>query len=214
MMIIIIFFVAFPLFLLNCLSAEGQNNPQFRYLSLDAGLNIAGVHSDSQFDRHKKNFGANVSLSGNYYFCESRSLGASLAFEQKGATDNVFDVNTNLNYLSLPVYFQWTTGKDPRFFINTGAYTAWLVNATRRGDYQDGGQTVNVNDNVKADFRSFDYGLVLGFGIMVRLYDDFDFKVTIRGSAGLSNIAKHSPENPQNYHFNISLGYIYYIGFR
>ncbi len=213
-MIIRIFYAALSLILLNCVNAEGQKHPQFRYLSLDAGLNMAGVHSGSQFDRHKKNFGANIGLSGNYSFCETRSIGASLAFEQKGAVDNVFDINTNLNYLSLPIYFQWITGKDPRLFITTGAYTAWLVNATERGEYFDGGQTVKVNDNVSDDFRPLDYGLIIGAGMMVRLYDDFDFSVAFRGSAGLSDIATRSGNKPKNYHFSISLGYIYYIGFR
>ncbi len=213
-MIIRIFCTALSLIFLNCINVEGQKHPRFRYLYLDAGLNIAGVHSGSRFDRHKKNFGTNISLSGNYSFCETRSIGASLAFEQKGAVDNVFDINTNLNYLSLPIYFQWVTGKDPRLFITTGAYTAWLVNATRRGEYVDGGQTVKVNDNVTTDFRPLDFGLLFGFGMMVRLYDDFDFTVTFRGSAGLSNILIHATDNPKNYHFNISLGYIYYIGFR
>jgi len=213
-MILRIFYASLSLILLNCTNAEGQKHPQFRYLSIDAGLNMAGVHSGSQFDRHKKNFGANIGLSGNYSFCETRSIGASLAFEQKGAVDNVFDINTNLNYLSLPLYIQWITGKDPRLFFITGAYTAWLINANRRGEYRDGGEPVYVNDNVSADFRPLDYGLVLGAGMMVRLYDDFDFTVAVRGSAGLSNIATRSGDNPKNYHFNISLGYIYYIGFR
>ena len=197
------------------LNVEAQKHPQLRYLGVDAGFNMAGIRSASQYDRHKKNFGANVNFSANYSFSDSKSVGASLSLEQKGATDPVYDLKTNMNYASLPVYLKLVTGKEPRFFFTGGLYAGWLINAKIRGEQLQDGKLVGVNENVSGDFRSFDYGLVASTGMMVRLYDDFDFIFSIRGSSGLLRITDHPPgPRPQNYSINVSIGYIYYIRFR
>ena len=195
-------------------AAECQKHPQLRYIGIDAGFNMAGIRQASQYDRHEKNTGANINLSSNYSFSDSKSIGASLSFEQKGAVDHIYDVKTNLNYFTLPLYVKWVTGKEPRFFLTAGGYTALLVSANKRGEQLLDGQTVTVNENVSGNFRSFDYGLLIGTGMMVRLYDDFDFMVSMRGSAGLFKIEDQPGHRPKNYHVNISIGYIYYIGFR
>jgi hypothetical protein len=195
-------------------NAEAQKHPQLRYLSADAGFNISGIRSAFHYDKHVKNFGANISIAGNYSFSDFKSAGVALSFEQKGASDNVHDVNTNLNYLSLPVYFKWAAGKDPVIFFTTGVYAGWLINANKRGELFVDGKTNRVSENITSGFRSLDGGLIIGTGIMVRLYDDFDFMITVRGSLGLLKIENFPGHNPKNYHINIGLGYIYYIGFR
>lgn len=195
-------------------AASAQKHPQFRYISLDAGFNMAGIRSSGDYDKHQKNFGVNISLSGNYSFSELNSLGAGLIFDQKGAVDNVYDIHTNLNYLTLPVYSKWVIGKDPGMFITAGIYAAWLLNAGMRGEQVVNGQIIHIKENVTDNFRHFDAGLALSAGMMVRLYDDFDFLVTIRGTSGMLKIESSSGYRPRNYHINISLGYIYYIGNR
>lgn len=200
--------------LLSSQSVTARKHPQFRYVSLDAGLNMAGIRSSSQYDSHAKNFGTSFSLSGNYSFSDFMSIGASLSFEQKGAVDPVHDVKTNLDYLTLPVYMKFATGKDPRLFLISGAYVSGLIYAGRRGERFIDGQLTTVNEKVTPEFRSFDIGLTVGGGIMVKLYEDFDFKVSGSLSAGLINISGISGQRPKNYHINLSIGYIYYIGFR
>lgn len=193
----------------------GQKHPQFRYISADAGINMAGIHSDSRYDRHKKNFGVSFGIGGNYSFSEVKSIGASISLDQKGGVDPVHDLNTNLNYITLPVYMKWIKGKDPRLFLTAGGYAAWLLNANIKGTRHLSGQHTTINESVLDNFRRFDYGIILETGMMVRLYDDFDFKITVGGSAGLSSISSTAEsEKPMNYHFNIRIGYIYYIGFR
>jgi hypothetical protein len=198
-----------------CLNIQAQKHPQFQYISIDAGANMAGISSGGYFDKHQKNFGLNFCLSGNYSLNENHSLGAGLAFEQKGAVDRVFDINSNLNYFTLPVYFKYSTrGQISRSFFSAGAYASHIINARRVGTEYAGGDIRQVNEVVTANFRSFDYGLTLGAGLMIRLYDKIDFMATIRGSAGLMNIDRNSGNSFRNYHFNAGIGYIYYIGFR
>lgn len=202
------------LFMLQ-LSVEAQKHPQLRFIGFTAGMNMAGIRSDLQYDRNKKNFGANINLSANYSFSDSKSIGASLSFEQKGAVDHIYDIKTNINYASLPVYFELITGKEPRFIFTAGVYPAWLISANNRGNKLFDGQSIRVDEDASNNFKSFDFGFLAGTGILIRLYDDFDFLVNIRSSVGLINIKETMQgSRPKNYHFSISIGYIYYIGFR
>jgi hypothetical protein len=197
------------------LNSQAQKHPQFQYVSFDGGVNMAGIRSDGYFDKHQRNFGLNFSLSGNYSFSETNSIGAGLIFEQKGAADRVFDINTNLNYITLPVYMKFSTrGQISRSFFTAGAYASRMISARRKGTEYTGGEIRRVNETVTENFKSFDYGLALSAGLMIRLYDNVDFLVQVRGMAGLMNIDKDSGNSFRNYHFNAGIGYIYYIGFR
>jgi len=200
--------------LLVVAETAAQKYPQFKYIGFDAGVNMAGIRSSEIYDRHLRNFGMNFCVSGIYSFTEQTSVGSALAFEQKGAADNIFDINTNLNYLTLPVYMKWDFGKEPRLFLTAGIYSGWLVSAGRKGKQSSGGNVIEIRENVTDNFRSFDGGLHMSTGMMVRLYDDFDFMIAVRGSYGLMKIKTQPDHQPKNYHLNISLGYIYYIGFR
>jgi hypothetical protein len=208
------FFIVFPVIILFNIESASQKHPQIQFVSFDAGLNIAGVRSAMHYDRHEKNFGANFSFSGNYSLSDDISVVASVSFSQKGAVDPVYPINTNLNYFAVPFSLRWVTGKDPKLFFFAGGYSALLIGANRRGEMFIDGQVMRVRESVSSDLRSFDYGIVFGTGMMIRLYDDFDFVINLSGSAGFARIENRYDSKPKNYHFNISLGYVYYIGFR
>jgi hypothetical protein len=191
-----------------------QKHPQLRYVSFDAGVNMSYFHPAGLYDLHQKNPGPHLAVSGDFSFSDSWSAGASLVFDRKGAVDPAHDINTNLNYLSLPVFMKWIAGKEPRFFLTTGFYSSWLLSAQIKGEQFINGQINRVNENATADFRSFDYGLILRGGMMTRLNDNLDFMVTVGGAAGLPDIANSPETSLRNYNLNLSLGYIYYIGYR
>jgi hypothetical protein len=194
--------------------AEAQKHPQFRYLSFDAGFNAAGIRSATGYDDHAKNFGIRSGISCNYSFNDSRSAGAAVVFDQKGAVDPVFGINTNLSYLTLPVFIKLISGKEPRMFLTAGAYVSTLMNATRRGERFIEGKSTRINEKVTDNFNRHDFGLTAGGGLMFRLYDDFDFMISAGYSAGLLSVEDIPGYNPKNHHLNISAGYIYYIGLR
>jgi hypothetical protein len=194
--------------------ARAQKHPQFRYIGLDAGMTMAGIRSSADYVSHARNFGARVALSGNYSLSSSKSAEAALVFEQKGAADPVFDITTNLNYLTLPVYFKLVAGNDPQLYITAGAYASRLINASRKGGRYVEGRPDIVNEKVTASFRSLDAGLMVGVGMMIRLYEDFDFIVSAGISGGFLKIDDLPGHKPRNYNISISVGYIYYIGYR
>lgn len=206
-LIIIAWLAFFPL-------VNGQKHPQFSHIGAGAGVNLAGIRSGLEYGRYDKNIGVNLGIKANYSFSDLFSVGSEISFEQKGAVHETFDINTNLSYLSLPVYVQWTLKEEPRFFIHTGLYASYLLGATRKGEMRLNGQNITVNENVNDDFRPYDAGIIFGGGFMVELNWDFDFFVSVRSSAGLINISSNADSKPRNYHFGITAGYIYYIGFR
>jgi hypothetical protein len=209
-----LFFAFLIIFQLLFVRLEAQKHPQFRYVSFETGINLSGISSSPQFDKHQKNAGLHLGISGNYSFSELKSVGASVVFDRKGAADRVHDINTNLNYISLPVFMKWVTGKEPRLFFTTGIYVSRLISAQRRGVQNIDGQVTTINENITDEFRPFDFGIKLGTGLMIRLYDDIDFKVSIGGTAGVLKISSIPGYSPRNYNFNIDLGYIYFIGYR
>jgi hypothetical protein len=192
-----------------------QKYPQFRHIGLDAGMTLAGIRSTGHYTGNLSNFGARAGLSGNYSFCVRNSVETAIVFEQKGGNDPVYDITTNLNYLTLPVYYKLSSGKDPQLFITAGAYISRLISASRKGTMHANGEALRVNENVTSRFRPFDAGLSAGAGMMVRLYDDFDFIVSAGISRGLLRVFEDFPgDNPGNLNIHLSAGYIYYIGFR
>jgi hypothetical protein len=193
---------------------EAQKHPQFRYVSFEAGMNLSGISSAPQFDEHQKNAGLHAGVSGNYSFSDFKSIGASLVFDRKGAVDRVHNINTNLNYVSLPFHMKWIIGKEPRLFLTTGIYVSRLISAKRRGEQNIDGQISAVDENITDEFSPFDIGINLGTGLMIRLYDDIDFMVNVGGGAGLLKISDIPEYSPRNFNLNLSLGYIYFIGHR
>ncbi|MGF1585433.1 MAG: outer membrane beta-barrel protein [Bacteroidales bacterium] len=193
---------------------EAQKHPQFRYVSFEAGMNLSGISSAPQFDEHQKNAGFHAGVSGNYSFSDFKSIGASLVFDRKGAVDRVHNINTNLNYVSIPFHMKWIIGKEPRLFLTTGIYVSRLISAKRRGEQNVDGQISAVDENITDEFSPFDIGINLGTGLMIRLYDDIDFMVNVGGGAGLLKISDMPEYSPRNFNLNLSLGYIYFIGYR
>lgn len=193
---------------------EAQKHPQFRYVSFEAGMNLSGISSSPQFDEHQKNAGFHAGVSGNYSFSDLKSICASVVFDRKGAVDRVHNINTNLNYVSLPLHMKWIIGKEPRLFFTTGIYVSRLISAQRRGEQNIDGQISAVDENITDEFRPFDIGINVGTGLMIRLYDDIDFMVNVGGVAGLLKISDIPEYSPRNFNLNLSLGYIYFIGHR
>lgn len=207
-------FIIAAILLLVSPGARAHRHPQFRYIGLDAGMTMAGIRTSADYVSHPGNFGFRTGLAGNFSFSDSKSAEAALVFEQKGSSDPVFDITTNLNYLTVPVYFKVIAGKDPQLFLTAGAYASRLISASRKGRAFVEGRPDMVNEKVTSRFRPFDAGLIIGGGMMVRLYDDFDFIVSAGFSGGILKIDGMAGHNPRNYNINISVGYIYYIGLR
>jgi hypothetical protein len=139
----------------------GQSEPK---MGVKGGLNVSNLYLDNVSDENAR-FGFNVGLYGQLFSSEVFALQPELLFSTKGSRDE-FDgiadetVKFNLNYLDLPVLAVIKLGESAE--IHAGAYASYLLNAniSYEGDLGNGGEDID-RDN----FKSYDYGLVGGFGL-------------------------------------------------
>lgn len=138
-----------------------QSEPK---MGVKGGLNVSNLYIDDVNDENAR-FGFNVGLYGQLLSSDVFALQPELLFSTKGSRDE-FDgladetVKFNLNYLDLPVLAVFKLGESAE--IHAGAYASYLLNAniSYEGDLGNGGEDID-RDN----FKSYDYGLVGGFGL-------------------------------------------------
>ena len=138
-----------------------QSEPK---MGVKGGLNVSNLYIDDVNDENAR-FGFNVGLYGQLFSSDGFALQPELLFSTKGSRDE-FDgladetVKFNLSYLDLPVLAVIKLGESAE--IHAGAYASYLLNAniSYEGDLGNGGEDIDRNN-----FKSFDYGLVGGFGL-------------------------------------------------
>jgi Outer membrane protein beta-barrel domain len=131
---------------------------------IKGGLNVSNLYIDNVNDENAR-YGFNVGLYGQILSTDAFAIQPELLFSTKGS--RAFyggvveqEVKYNLNYLDLPVLAVFKLG--PSAEIHVGPYASYLLNAnvSYSGDIANGSDEVD-KDNLK----SFDYGLVGGFGL-------------------------------------------------
>ncbi|HMQ05736.1 MAG TPA: porin family protein [Saprospiraceae bacterium] len=144
----------------------------YSQLVVHAGVNASSWRLSSgnaSFDFGSKS-GYHVGFQYRNNLSDNFKISPGLQYSQKGS--DIFGILTsNLNYLELPLMFVFQTGPDKGFFLEGGAYAAYLLSASE------------IGVDVKDEFKSIDYGVNLGLG--------YDFKrvlVGLRVGVGLANI--------------------------
>ncbi|HEX5170174.1 MAG TPA: porin family protein [Cyclobacteriaceae bacterium] len=133
-------------------------------MGIKGGLNLSNLYIDDVNDENPR-IGLNLGIYGQLFSTDVFALQPELLFSTKGS-QNEFDgfpdqtVKFNLNYLDLPVLAVFKLGKSAE--IHAGGYASYLLhaNVSYEGDLGSGDENLD-RDN----FRSYDYGLVGGFGL-------------------------------------------------
>lgn len=143
------------------ITAEAQDSPR---MGIKGGLNVSNLYLDDVTDENPR-FGLNLGIYGQIFSNDAFAIQPELLFSTKGSHDEfdgVFDgkVKFNMNYLDLPVLAVIKLGESAE--IHAGAYASYLLhaNVSYEGDLGSGSEDLD-RDN----FKSFDYGLVGGFGL-------------------------------------------------
>ncbi len=162
------------LILLAAVAVAGLSNAQT--FGLKAGANVSSV---SNLDDSKSKFGFYAGAFVNVPLSESFNLQPEVLYNAKGAkSDGPGDVKLNLDYISVPVMFQYKA--TPQFYLEAGPEFAFLVSAKYKFD---GG-----SEDAKDFIKGFDLGIGLGAG-----YDfTSNFGANIRYVAGVTDIAKEN----------------------
>ncbi|MET3036556.1 porin family protein [Chryseobacterium sp. NRRL B-14859] len=160
---------------------------------LKAGLNISSV-SNSDTNSKAGFYGgvfANIPVAQDFSV-QPEVLYSGMGGKAKGNSD----VKLNLDYISVPVMFQYNA--LPNLYLEAGPQFSFLINSKVK--YQS--NSVDAKDS----FKTFDFGLGLGAGY----YFTPNIGVNVRYVAGLTDIAKNrigGGDSSKNGVFQVGLAY-------
>lgn len=113
-----------------------------------------------------------------------------------------FNRNLRLDYITVPLTFQYRLDQKERFYAVAGIYNSIAVNflikessvITNKQTYTPSGQFVgssgSENWTTGAYANRFDAGLIAGVGVNLPLSKKLDIGMDVRGSLGLMNVPK------------------------
>ncbi|CAH0202432.1 porin family protein [Chryseobacterium sp. Bi04] len=160
---------------------------------LKAGLNVSTLSGDGM----KAKAGFYGGVFANIPVAQDFSVQPEVLYSGMGAKDDYnSDVKLNLDYISVPVMFQYNA--LPNLYLEAGPQFSFLVSSKIKAN----SNSLDVKDSTK----SFDFGLGLGAGY----YFTPNIGVNVRYVAGLSDIAKDRPsgaDSSKNGVFQVGLAY-------
>jgi len=152
--------------LLTCLSGSTVLAQRTARAGVKAGMNVSNLYQGENVTDENARIGFNGGFYGQILSSEVFAIQPELLFSTKGNrtdyTGLVINqtVRFNLNYIDLPVLAVFKLG--PSAEIHAGAYGSYLLGANI--DYE--GNVANGVDELDRDhFKSYDWGLVGGFGL-------------------------------------------------
>lgn len=156
-----------------------------------AGLNISSINEDG----FKAKAGIYGGVFANIPVASSFSVQPEVLYNGMGAkAESNSDVKLNLDYISVPVMFQYNV--LPELYLEAGPQFSFAINRKIKGD----GGSLDVNDSIKG----FDLGIGLGAGY----YIADGFGVTARFVAGVTDIAEDNPGDAvRNSVFQVGVAY-------
>ncbi|MGQ7869321.1 outer membrane beta-barrel protein [Sunxiuqinia sp. sy24] len=176
---------------LNSIRNKSDNHSYESHQGFSAGLSLScrlgnglSMMSDVLFDRR----GYRVEGESPYVY--------RLVYADYFGGYKKVDTKVDLDYLSLPVYFRLGYEDELGFFIDVGAYVAFMMNATSKGDlfykYADNNNyryaRTYVYDAVEGDFNNKDAGWLVGMGYRLELFHAWVLSFETRYTHGVLNI--------------------------
>ena len=174
--------------------ASAQSRYPQAEFGIKGGLDIANVNVEGSNNPDTKASGyfgifAHVHLSRQFAF-QPELLFSGQGYKQTIAGT---DINTSLNYITIPILGQLMLGDG--FRIETGPQPGLLVSAHDKAN--------GNSQNVKSDYKGADLSWVFGLGYVGRM----GFGVDARYNLGISNINDASSENVHNSVFAVGVFY-------
>lgn len=145
---------------------------------IKAGMNVSSINSEGDFNDSKSKIGFNAGVFMNAPIAKDFSIQPEVLYNRVGtkiASVGDKDINFNLDYISVPVMFQYNA--TPEFYLEAGPQFGFLTSAKVKKETQD----------YKDYMNNFDFGLGLGAGY----YFTPNVGLTARYVAGFSDISKN-----------------------
>ncbi len=170
----IIYTTVLSFFLFAGVATAQQSN-----IGIKGGLNAFTLKPGGSANFDTK-VGFHLGLFSHMHLAENIALQPELVFSTQGARYRAAgtDVDLNLNYINIPVLFQYMF--DNGFRLQAGPQLGILASAKTK--------TNNTEINVKDNYESIDLGLAVGAGYVSPITG---FGLDVRYNIGLSNIHKN-----------------------
>lgn len=138
-------------------------------------------------------------VTGAFNASRSIVIQTELGYERKGdkytnqywdqfgnlVDDSVYDVQTNLDYLVIPLYLKVKLGGANKFYFQAGGYYGYLMKARYSG--MRFGEMLEKED-VLPGFARHDYGLVFGGGIETPVRRELSLLLDVKYNLGMTDI--------------------------
>lgn len=170
---------------------------------IKGGANISSI-SDDGFNDAKSKVGFNAGVFMNAPLAESFSIQPEVLYNRLGSKlgeINGDNVNLNLDYISVPLMFQYNA--TPQFYLEAGPQFSFLTSAKVKNSGND-----NESDDIKKYMNNFDFGVGLGAGY----YFTQNIGLTARYVAGFTDFTKDdsgisADAKNKNNAFHVGLAY-------
>lgn len=190
---------------LGMISLVGAQNASF---SIKGGLNMSNYYGDKLTDKNMKP-GFHLGVGADFEFAPNMAIQSGLFFTTKGAkyTTELLEteLNSNANYLQLPVHFAYKIDVMPgtRVVLHAGPYVAYGIGGkTKAGVFEGDTFKDDAFLDVLNGLKPFDAGLGLGVGA-----EFGPILVDIGWDMGLTNISRIDSYDVKTQNVYLSLGY-------
>ena len=182
----------FPLFLLGALCALAFPLQAQTVLGVHLGVNIAELGGDDISGGDSRT-GLNIAGSVTFPLGESLALHTGAGYSQKGLTesDEGFDVAIKLDYIEIPVLLRFAFPTEGALGVHIMGGAAIGIEASCKLEASSGSSSASVDcDDPEVDLatKTFDMGLMGGFGASLGLTDRLDLVVDLLYNLGLTSI--------------------------
>jgi len=196
---------------LNAVRTESYQEPFYELLQNSAAYSFSGGIS-MQHDVFRY-WGYTVKI--NYINLTNKLIDSP----HDGINDNAsFDINSNINYIHIPIVINTIVLKNRKLFVSTGMYFSSLqkanIKGSIKGNYIDYFEPT-IDENIKTDLYTYDYGLIFGLGSQLNLVKDLNLNLELSYNYGLKIINKNSEYiagyDLKNHFLIFDLGLVYYL---
>ena len=131
-------------------------------------------------------FSKRISMKSNLFF-ETKGAAGIMPFYERGKNKGLFNTVVKYNYVTVPLLFNLTFGRQLKFEVSTGPYVGLLISQKTTWMNPEGGESIDVRD--MSVYRPGDAGWILGTGVWYHINKRVSLNMEVRMNVGLSNIA-------------------------
>ncbi|TCN65648.1 porin family protein [Acetobacteroides hydrogenigenes] len=192
-------FIIVPLMLAFAISALGQSSKLT--VGVESATTITSLRGSEPIDELKSKLGNGCAITASYSVYPNLSISTGLGYERKGGKTAKFsmldyigsktaspEMHLNFDYLILPIKASFQTGGKIKGYINGGVFIGYLLKYTEK--WKDLG-SITISSYLSpttSDFKRFDFGITVGAGAYIPIYNRIVLDLGVVENLGLRNI--------------------------